>query len=1234
MIVIDQNSAINSLNESLVPSPYLIDGRTEQDWLYFLAEFGKLINFYNVSNTIEGNWSPFLLKDPVFLMASISKTDYKKLYSIYKSNCTKVLQSVTNDYSISIKSNALEQLFDHLTAVYKIIERWTHYMQNTAAMYDLKNYILHEVKAKFSVDFWAVQAFRQHLYSLFIVTAAHKDFASFNNKIWKGNDDKRPYWQVFGFETENSIFKASEDKIISCLTILTKIGDRLFHFLETIIHHSSNEFKKMSLKKSMFPDTILLRSFINILKIQQEQLNGISQKHLDFYYTDILKQTKLSATADSTFLCAALAKNNTTYNLPDKTLFNAGSDEDGNPILFASQKDVNLNPAVIVSVQTLSYHKHLETSSYNLQLVNTPTSIQKDEDGNIMSWDTFGKPNQKEAPLPMGISFASPMLLLREGQREITLTLHFHSIVDLKLFQDASYYLSTQKDWFEIDKKELKFESVLTSIGFILKITIKLKSSQPAIEPFLINPDGLATDWPMFKILFQNISKPGESPKLFSIGITLDVSDVTSFQLYNDFGELNAKNPFAPFGPIPLLNSSFIMGSNEILSKPLESLRIDMSWDKLPCNFKWYYHEYNNYLNNLYPRPEQATIKSRLGRHFNRKTKEQLEVVLRPKFTNEAFMVNFSLLQEKSWNPFKVEKTKKKKDDPDFMVVENDVIPVHLFDHAHYDHHEPFITGLSSVYRYTKPNPTVLDPHVKNHPTIKPDPNIQKTPLVFTDESSSGFIKMDLVGPEYGFGSEIYPNVITNIALQNGYRIRIKDDNFLKAANIPFVPKIKTFSAHYTAHKTYVFDKPQDYPLQCFLYSPFLTDKIFDHETFHETDETKVNTALVGYSIKNLKKGLPIYPSFDYSGALFIELGDLITNRTLNLYFQLARNIGNTLPDDTVTYFYLADSVWKKMEILSDGTNQFNCSGIIELQIAADCSNTKKVMPGTNNWIAVAVHGNLDSYSKTAFLQTNGFLVQRTGDSYLWSKKTPQINSDTIVNPQNAIPQIASLLQPFASFGGKAAEDKKTRDQRVSNSIKTKNRTITSTDYYTLIAQKYDTVYYSKVVTKKRDNTSTVYLVKKAANANESDAFIPLVTNCLESEIGQFLKKNTSPFTKIKVSNFTLEYVCITAYITAKSGYELGFIKANVNQALKLYLSPWITGSKPQIEIGTALNNAKVTHFIKNIEGVATVGKVSFSSSIHHRVTGSEIHYKKDTLTLKPYGPAVLLVSAPAHNIN
>ncbi|TCN59963.1 hypothetical protein D0809_08545 [Flavobacterium circumlabens] len=1238
MLVIDQNSALNSLNEALVPNPCLIDGRTEQDWLYFLTEFSKLINFYNDTNTIEGNWNPFLLKDPVFLMAAISRTNYKGLHSTYKNSCTEIQTLLSTNSQGFLNSKALNQLFDHISAIYKIMERWTHYMQSSNETYDLKNYILHEVQNKLSIDFWAVQSFRQYLYTApskgtYIAAAPYPDFVSFDVPLWTINKDKRPFWEIFGYDTEQTILKALDNVTSFCLTILTKIGDRLFNFLETIIHHSANEFKKLSLQKSKFPDTTLLRSFVNVLQIQQEQLNGISQKHLDFYYKTILKQKELPALADSAFLCAALAKNNSVLELPAGTLFNGGVDAEKNPVVFASLKDVTLNPAVIKSVQTLSYQAAPNTLSYNLQSVAKPSAVQQDETGKTISWSTFGATTPPTAPLYTGMAFASPMLLLREGQRNITVTLELDSEINLTEFQGASYFLSTANSWLEVPLAPSAFVPTAKSLA----IEINLDPAEPAIEPFVVHPDGLQTTWPMLKIIFKTISKPAAPPKILAITIALDITGVKTFQLYNDFGELNTKNPFPPFGPIPLFHSNFIIGNNEIFSKPLDSFVINIDWDKIPSDFRTYYAAYNNYIAD--PDAAGPVVKSRvsLARLLNRTTDPLPPPVPGP-FNNPSFIADFNILQEKTWNGLIMTKTSKPvvppvtpETAPVFVPVQEIITPLYLFDPTAGDPDVPFNSTCSSYYKYN--NHEIADTTPAKTP--QPDPYIQVQPFKFTDTSSSGFIRMVLSGNEYGFGSEIYPNVVANIALQNGNLFnKAKGDpisKFIVPANLPFAPKIKTFSADYKASVTYKLDvSAGDYPLQYFVYTPFKNYQLFDST---DTASTLLNTSIVGVPQTGLTSGFPVYPSFSYSGALFLELEQLICNSTLSFYFELARNATTITPGDSVSYFYLNNSGWKEIKALSDQTSQFKSSGIIELPIPEDCNNNGAFMPGTNNWLSIVVSGKGNTYSNTTFLQTNGFRVQRTGTTFLTDTQTPQISSNTITKPQTVIPQIATLVQPFASFGGKAAETNTHKNQRVSHSIKTKNRAVSPADYYTLIAERFDTVYFSKVVHKKSDNSTTVYVVRKITDESDTGAYLPLVTNDVESAIQKFIKDSTSPFATVNISNFNPEYVCITAQIGLKSGYQETLIHNTVNLALKNYLSPWITAYDPQIAIDQPLIDAKVHTFLLNMEGVATVDAVSFSSYRLDPVTGIKTTLKSAKTRLQSYGPTTLLVSADQHNI-
>ena len=122
MNTIDQYSIMLPPVQFLDPGLSLIDGRTEQDWLSFLCDYATLINFYDSNNEVTGNWAPFLLKDPVFLLASISTTRFDEFHSQYANTCNKLAKLLQTATYARETTAAFNQLFDQLTDIGKRME--------------------------------------------------------------------------------------------------------------------------------------------------------------------------------------------------------------------------------------------------------------------------------------------------------------------------------------------------------------------------------------------------------------------------------------------------------------------------------------------------------------------------------------------------------------------------------------------------------------------------------------------------------------------------------------------------------------------------------------------------------------------------------------------------------------------------------------------------------------------------------------------------------------------------------------------------------------------------------------------------------------------------------------------------------------------------------------------------------------------------------------------------------
>ncbi len=1459
---IDQNSAMMSLEHALVATPTLIDNRTEKDRLSFLVDFAALINFYDRDNNINGDWTPFLLKDPVFLIASIAKIPFNRIQSLYLRTCLELKEALTKNKSSDYISNSFNQLFDQLTKIFRQIERWTYYMLKSNYVYDLKSYVINEVTETYSALLWALLSLREQLYLTGLIPNIQPVdtylYASYDQKTWRDSKGKTPFWELLDLQYPLENTKSTPDDFY---VSITNVGNELFSFFKGIIGYAHTEFETIKKQKDQFPDTLLLRTFTELMEIYKDQVNTISNRHLKFYYKDILKQKKQLAVADTVFISADLAKEDATFILPKLTLFNAGQDSNEAPILFESIKDVSLNPASIGNIYTLSQNTSSnETVDLYLKKIEDSDTVKMDEEGKTEKWKTFGSQiASTDIPVTIGFAFSSPMLFLEQAKlRTLTLNFTFTETIDCTLFDNATYFLSTQSDWFQIPNST---DYILVSFDdCILTITITLQPTDPVISNFSKNPDGLTNSWPMFKISFSGFTNLASPPEITTLDINVKTKELSTFQLYNDYGTLASKKPFQPLGPTPEKGQNFILGSSEIFSKPVDSITLQLNWNNLPPSFSDYYEQYNDFLQNKYDKIPKESLWGKIVKFYQY---EGIETPAKNVFDDTCFQVQFQLMQNGLWQPFNMNLTKvideKKYSNPienidsyslfiyknieaykmgllleqlttllKQMAIDNivkeianiieediksivvatlkasleiavidliastlikiieDVLTntikeeltqcitteIQSIEKSKGGKKKPRITkrltkcieeklktiietklatiqdeltnnmeNVTNIFinKLLPPPPaieeiqklielvevielteaieaalidikkiqklikqielielinamkTALIDLIKNNLTytirqklkaiidtalkgiieigvidliaqaiidginketkvlsqdrtfgstdIKQvqktiDPSIQNELLSFTDTSTSGFIKMQLEDPIYGFGANLYPKVVSAVALYNAELIAQAfsspppKTDLVNTPNPPYAPLVGLFTLDYEATATYTFDGGDiAFPLECFYYTPFQNYQVYDNAS----GVFSIGTSLG--SPTQQTDTIPLLPTFKSNGQLFLELSlkdkDLVTPSEVSFYFELARDYSNsTASTKTTKYYYLGTEGWTELTLLSDGTNDFSCSGIITFNIPGDITNAHITMPGTDTsyWISIAT-GNTspDDYAQTVFLKTNGIELQRTGENYLLDTKVPSIKADTITNPHTAIPEIATITQPFQSFGGLAYETGRHMNLRVSTRLRTKDRLVSLEDYFRVIKQVFPTIYYSKTFYDKGAKKTSIYVVKQVNDWTNSNAFTPLVSECEELKILDYLKARTSTFVDLIVSNFNMKYIKVTASILIAKGYEPSGVSKEINTDINIFLSPWIDATQQQITIDKGVNTAQIASFIKSFESIVEVESISIR--LGTKDSGdNNITYGAPVQEILPEAPSTLLV--------
>lgn len=1222
---------IGSVKESLLHSANLVDSRTESDWLNFMARFAPLINFYDQQNRPRGNWEPFVLKDPVILMAFISKTNYSTPHNNFKKLCTRLMAASRPGHT-SGTGNLLNSMFDNLTAVFLTIRQWIYYMQLSGEDYRLKDFAIREVKNVFSSYFWAIVSLRQQLYlngEPAGVKPANQEelclFDAVDGLIWKESKDKAPCWDVLELA-----YPLKQNPATSLSAALIRTGKELYRFQFALIEHACAEMELLKNRKAKYPDTLLLRSFADMLSIYRQQFNAITRKHLLFGYREILKLKERPAEPDYVYICAAANRKDQLFTITEAMQLDAGNDEQNNPVAFAAIKPAEINPAEIIKAYTLSVVKGPDNRFRIFKnITDTPGTILKDESGKLKSWPTFGSALSGTAILvKQSVAFASPLLLLREGEREIIFTLSLSGAMQ-GCMDDVQYYLSTQQAWLPV---KAVITNIVTENDLVTSITLRimLSAADPAVESFQKNvlqqdPDGLNSEWPLLKMEFGSLTHHSNAPQISRLKMNVKVRGVKTLQLYNDHGALDSKNPFQLFGPTPLLHSHFLIGSAEVLSKPADMIQLKLDWDKLPPDFATYYKQYNQYLTHSLepdPPPKKKTWLSKLvdragetlkniGRWIKSLFGHKKEDVLPPcpPFSNTCFRTRFSSAGTQQWSGmdmFIVKDFGNNSGDLTWTPYQSDKDcgcsspgnGPYLFATQNTDLTQCQV-ATSTFYVYDKKVTSTA---------ITAFPFIQHSTPVSTGNSTPGFFSMTLSAPEQGFGSGMYGDLVTAIANKNawilyksrpekdffGFTKEEKEPVFIEAAKQPFIPKVAGITINYSASHEYDFSgNEKDYPLQYFMYTPFRNYCAYDtnevnHPLYFSTELTGLDNAVPGNG------GLPCYQTIQNQGNLFLELGELIAPASLNLYFELVQKNEITGNVNKPLFRYAGKTGWDNVPVLEDGTGSLSCSGIIRLQLPDAMAAGTTVMPGNNCWLSISVDNYIDNYAQTVFLKTNGFLACRVPAPSAGSSIASTLPAGTITKPRKPLPQIPAFIQPFASFGGKAPETETDMLMRCANRLASKDRAVTAGDFCRLIHDQFQGIYYTKAIYITKEQRIAVYVARACNEKNEAHALMPLAGQCTINAIQLFLQERVSASTPVMVANFTLEYVQVTACIKIKEGYSFRAVQLEVNNALVDYLSPWIKENKRSSVIDQPVGQAETDALIRNINGVEKVSNISF----------------------------------------
>lgn len=376
----------------------------------------------------------------------------------------------------------------------------------------------------------------------------------------------------------------------------------------------NNLITQAEIDQSLSPHLALFVAFLRLFQYAQDDLNRFTQRHLDFYYEEILQFKHLPPSPDHVHVLFDLAKHISRHKLKKGSLLKAGKDVNGKSLLYQVDDELIINQTKVKQLKSVFIDKSWGHRIFEAPIANSLDGLGKELTEEKPSWAPFGESQLGRADeeknmqaAEVGFAIASPVLRMTEGVRKGKLKLILdnpHGLNNKQLNDSFSIFLSSKKAWVAARNIQISDSSTSSPDVYSIDIEWKLNLKDPAIEPF--EKDFLDTkidsELPIVKLVLNHnasyypfVELSDENLGIKNLRLEVTVEGLKNAQLSNDDAELNPLKSFYPFGAIPTIGSDFIIGCNELVDKTVNSMTLNVQWDDLPTGANGFSDHYAAY---------------------------------------------------------------------------------------------------------------------------------------------------------------------------------------------------------------------------------------------------------------------------------------------------------------------------------------------------------------------------------------------------------------------------------------------------------------------------------------------------------------------------------------------------------------------------------------------------------------------------------------------------------------
>ena len=419
--------------DDLLSATAKIDDRTLADLLNYFTELSPRIKYFQYradSNFLkEDNWQNFFSQSLPFILATVTKMNadaVKEKFELYNQLFNK---------NPSARGLQLLIHFIYYSTIYKIDQ-----LYKSVGDSDLPGAVVVEQTIKNKLKSIVVQFIKTSNTASNLFGIKPINF-SLLDSIWGVNSQSL----VIIDETITNI-TGRHQQLVALQNKVTDAFSSMPDAIRIISGAAGASLQqsllplKDDLKQKHTPHLALLFTFLNLFGKLQDDLNGYTKKHLDFFYQEVLQLKPKEAQPDEVHLVFELQKEVKQYALKKGLLAKADKDKKGAEIDFALDEDIVVNKTQVADLRTLFINNEKVAAYayaegvYMATKANTADGVGIDFTDDPKNYPTLGAKYSKYTapgtaspkpypPARIGFVLASPVLLLNEGERTIDITL-------------------------------------------------------------------------------------------------------------------------------------------------------------------------------------------------------------------------------------------------------------------------------------------------------------------------------------------------------------------------------------------------------------------------------------------------------------------------------------------------------------------------------------------------------------------------------------------------------------------------------------------------------------------------------------------------------------------------------------------------------------------------------------------------------------------------------------------